>query len=175
MTMKTALPTDYLTTQYHWGETLCSESSSSSDSQVITPRRKLKVKVPYYSKEKKILDDIWESDPLTIASYRYKLVVRPKGLKYTTGYGKAVGMWFRPLPCHLLKPAKVKISIGVLKSDGKEVMTVIKEKEYEWDEEDTRSDYPAFNFDLDTFRHSYVEEKCEMDSAGCITVIINEH
>lgn len=137
-----------------------------------------KIKVPF-CKDGEVLKDRWESKPRFMVvgpHYRYSLVVRPNGLRCTDGYGKAIGIWFRPLPS--LAPsnddAKVKLSISILSKSGNTMLTT-DEKDFEWDEEQTMSPYPASKFDLMAFKHSEVEQKNCIDDEGRVTVIINEH
>ena len=146
---------------------IASPSKRQNNSDSVT------VSVTVLSKEKKFLDGIFESGPLTLAGHRFKLVFRPNGLKYTTGYENAIGLWFKPLPCHLPTPAKMKMSIGVRDTEGRE-KTFIGEEDHSWDEDDTISDYPAFNFNLDRIQHDDIQ-KNYVNSAGEITLIINEH
>lgn len=134
-----------------------------------------------YRKDDKILDDKSETKPqlMKTCHHRYSLVVRPNGLQYTAGYGKAMGVWFRPLPsdndAKLSWPARAKISISILNTSGREVITTPIVEDAEWDEEQTTSPYPAFKFNLTALQHSEVAKSDCVDIEGYVTVVVNEY
>ena len=153
-------------------ETITIEEVSFVENQ---PRE---IKVPY-CEDGKVINDSWESKPRFITAtsphYKYSLVVRPNGLRCTDGYGKAIGIWFRPLPSNdATWPAKVKLSISILDRGGNVVFTT-DQKDFEWVEEQTMSPYPTSKFDLMAFKHCEVEQKNCVDDEGGVTIIINEH
>ena len=136
------------------------------------------IEVPY-REDGKVINNSWESKPRFITAtsphYKYSLVVRPNGLRCTDGYGKAIGIWFRPLPSNdTTWPAKVKLSISILDRGGNVVLTT-DQKDFEWVEEQTMSPYPTSKFDLMAFKHCEVEQKNCVDNEGSVTIILNEH
>ena len=153
-------------------ETITIEEASFVDNQ---PRE---IKVPY-CEDGKVINDRWESRPrfsiVTSPHYRYSLVVRPNGLRFTDGYGKAIGIWFRPLPSNdAIWPAKVRLSISIL-DRGRNVVLTTDQQDFEWVEEQTMSPYSTSKFDLMAFKHCEVEQKNCVDDEGSVTIIINEH
>lgn len=130
----------------------------------------------------KLKNKKWESPPLrTIEGYKYSLVVRPNGLKYTESYNKCVGIWLKPMSSDddddLEWPAKVRMGLTVkdFSSDGDlgsaDGLTIAM-AEYTWQREDTHSRYPISGFPA-TITHSAVEKaKCIED--GTLYILIDE-
>ena len=143
--------------------------------------RSNEISIPF-SKNGKPLKGKYESRPrFTGGPYRYKysLVVRPNGLKHTDSYGKAVGIWFNPLPSDadddLLWPAKIKMQLSILKAESEEKVLTIPMQEYEWEHYWTKSEYPAFNFDLKTLQHAIIQQKGCVSHDGQLTIHIEEN
>ena len=139
------------------------------------------VEIPGYTRLKEC-DKRWESEArFTRDLYKYSLIVRPNGLKYTKGYGKCIGIWFRPLPSdhddELEWPARVTFTVTVksfgIDSDLEKSLTIPKQ-EYTWKREATKFRYPAFNFDLTILCHTLIENsQCIVDDK--LTIDIHEH
>lgn len=158
-------------------------SALDSASMSFVERDQL-IEIPNYtylkSKKKR-----WESPPLrTIQGYRYTLVFRPNGLKFTEGYNECIGVWLKPMPSEaddgLEWPARVKMALRVKSftsdsdSEGDENL-VIPMKEYTWKKEDTNSRYPVFAFPS-TIKHTAVEKeeaKCVVDD-GTLYIVVEE-
>ena len=139
------------------------------------------IEVPNY-KDLKAKSKKWESPPLsTKIGYRFTLVVRPNGLKYTKSYNKSIGVWLKPMPSErddLFEwPARVRMALRVedFSSDGNSECDkglVIPMEEYSWKRDTTNSRYPVFGFPA-TIKHSAVEEaKAVVD--GTLYIVIEE-
>lgn len=137
------------------------------------------IEIPNYpdlkSKNKK-----WESPPLrTNGGYRYTLVVRPNGLKFTEGYNECIGIWLKPMPGEdddeLDWPARVKMALRVknFTSDGDsegDANLLVPMDKYTWQRGDTKSRYPVFRFPA-TIKHTAVEKaKCVVERTLYIVV-----
>ena len=125
--------------------------------------------------ELKSADMKWTSEAFsTQKRYKYNLVVRPNGLQFADGYKEASAIWLNPLPSDhddtLPWPAKVDLSIKIGNLS-------IPKQTYTWKRCETRSHYPAFNFDLTKFKHEVVEDPNSKSIVGgslCITLIEHE-
>ena len=145
------------------------------------------VKVPYFNQDGKIADLKYESKPrfTTVKPhhYKYSLVVRPNGHRYSESYETTVAIWLRALPSDsdddLPWPATVKMQLSLLRFNkaascaSKEKAVTIPMQEYSWERHWTQSQYPAFYFNLEAFQHSSVEQEC-VDNEGWITFAIDE-
>ncbi len=148
-------------------------SCESEDDKFIT------LEIPDYMKLK-AEDRRWESEPnYTYEGYKYKLIVRPNGLKYNEGYGKCIGIWFRPIPSDLdamqTWPAKVKFSITVQSFSENSAHfdkdLRIPMQEYTWEKHTTLFRYPAFNFGLSAIKHSTIEKaQCIVEDKLLLTI-----
>ena len=118
-------------------------------------------------------DEKWESLPLqTISGYPFRLIVRPNGLKWTEEYGN-IAIWLKPLPCELVEPAKMKLSVTVNNPSGRQDGLRV-EKDCMWDEVDTICQNPAFCFDLSAIKHSAIEAAHCIDRNGSLTLTVEE-
>ena len=157
------------------------ESFKSGDEIIASlDNKKNSIEIPQYSKLK-AEDKRWESRPhFTLEGYKYKLIVRPNGLKYNEGYGQCIGIWFRPLPSDkddfLLWPAKVKFSLRIESTySAFEKDLTIPMKNYTWGRHTTNFRYPAFNFSLSAIKHSTIEEaQCLDKKKDKLYIIIEE-
>ncbi len=150
-----------------------SENSCESEFIIIIPDSEDDkcIEIPE-DKKLKAENRRWESEPcFTREGYKYKLIVRPNGLKYNEGYGECIGIWFRPLPsdkdAELSWPARVNLSITVKSfssSSAFEKDLHIPMQQYTWGRHTTLFRYPAFNFGLSVITHSaIVKAQCLFD------------
>ena len=112
----------------------------------------------------KLSNGVWESKPLhTSKHYKYVLIVRPNGLKYTESFKNSIGVWLKPVPSdrdqELDFPAKVMLGLRVDSpgNTGEEKGLSITRTLCEWDLEDTRSRYPVCAFEP-TITHRALEK-----------------
>lgn len=131
--------------------------------------------IPNYN-ERKSDNSKWESPPLVTSSgYPYRLLIRPNGLKFTKGYGKCLGIWFKPEPYDLEEPVTVELSIRVKTPDGsRNDKLVIPMKKYSWDRSATTRPNPAFCFDLMAIKHEDIVAANCIDSKGNVKLVVEE-
>ncbi len=152
------------------------DSSTSSSNSVQNDLPKVEILDYFELKDK---NQVWVSEIFsTNEGYKFCLHIRPNGLRYTAGFNKCVGIWFKPMPgendSQLPWPAKVNLSLWVQNVSGSSVIDglVIDMKEYTWKREDTRSINPAFKLNLTALRHNAIEEGCIINDGGRKSIII---
>lgn len=120
-----------------------------------------KIEIPHYQ-DLKSNNEMWESQPLyTRENFKYVLIVRPNGLKYTKSFKKSISISLKPVSSHrdheLNYPAEVTLTLRVGTTDGTNEGLCSGPKQCRWDREDTHSRYPVVAFEP-TIMHSAVEK-----------------
>ena len=115
---------------------------------------------------------MWESPPLyTREGFKYILIIRPNGLKYTDSHNTAVGIWLKPVASDHDEPSKfpakvklgLRVGFGPDASSGDDEGLKIDPTDCSWKIEDTHSRYPVIAF-KPTITHEALEKaNCFVD------------
>lgn len=144
-----------------------------SDSGSSCQGKEQSIEIPHYC-DLKSKNGKWESQPLyTRSGFKFVLIVRPNGLKYTKSFNRSIGIWLKPVPSdsELNFPADVTLALRVgLDAEGDGLL--VPPTRCTWKKEDTHSRYPVVAFEP-TITHTAVEKatNCFIGENLLITIV----